>query len=718
MLDNYLVWERDFSIPKILSGYFGIIFGEDFGYHLFKGDFWAKGNRAAQPAENLAPEQEKALGLISAAEIQGTAGQYDSLRKTCHLLFVLAKECFFPGADAKHRDVFLHGLAFSLFSEVAGYLAVKGFAGEALKFYQELLVLFPGDMDAIKRIARTFYTMGPYYLSEAEKIYRQALSADPDDLEVAENLGRVLGVSPGGPEEARLVYRQALLHCRSDMDKLRFYFHLHSISPGDGDILLRMGRLYQRQGMFTEAKDCLEKAKTLHNDPEEKLALAHLYYLLNDLQKAEALLHPTPPGEEESYYLGHFLLGMIREDEERWHGALEYYGGVPPESAYYWKAVAGLARVHLQMGNSPEAEKLARKIPGEQHAALGMGFLELCDLLEKALQRESHLRAEEWRKHINEFLPSFHLKKDVYRRSMGPNFWRKYEALQVLGNGPSGQVLLGRERQKGAQVAIKHLYRDLLGDPLAIRRIQGILKSWRNLEGCGPYLISVYEDCLVEGSFFYAMEYIEHDLASIIKTRGPIPSKIVVEIAMKICDALAYYYSRHMDSLHGGLKPQNIFISANNELKISGFDYLSALEGKRVFHPREIKKRPSFLPSLYYFAPERFKNRTLFDNFRTGLVNSQSLKVAFEGVDKRADLYSLGIILFELVTGFLPFDIQSVEALLFFHKSRHALPLPRLRSPLINPGLEEIIATLTAREPSRRFATPGEVKKALASVYK
>ena len=534
-------WEKDCSLPQILSGFLGVIFGESFGSNLFQGEFWKKGSRVARLVEDLPPEQKKILNLLLAAEIQKAAGSYDSLKKTCHMILALVKEFIPQKLALRQRDIFLYRLSFSLFGSLGDFLSGKGLPAEALKFYQELLILFPTDAAVVRKIARNYYTMGPKYLYEAEKLYRQLLADNPKDLEVAENLGRVLEVSSGGSDEARIVYRDALLHCRTDMDRLRFYSRLLNLSPGDGDILLRLGRLYSRQGMFIEAKRCLEEAVNLHSDSWEVLDLAYLYYLLNDFRQAKELIGSLPGGEGESFFSSRYLLGLILEAEEYWEKALEYYGEIPPESSYYWRAQAGLARVYLYQGNCLEAETLARGIPANQRANLGNDFLELYEMLENALQRKGLFEAYKWREHVSESLPKFHLKKDVHKRSMGQNFWRKYEAVEVIGNGPAGQVLLGRERRKGLKVAIKYLPGEFLSDPLVARRIQGMLKALRNVEEDNPYLVRVYEDSFFEDSFFYAMEYMERS-ASVIKAWAPAPTEIVIDIAVRISDALTYYY--------------------------------------------------------------------------------------------------------------------------------------------------------------------------------
>ena len=703
--------ERKFSLFKVLSGLLGVIYGEEFACGLLNGNIWKK-EGAAGSSEELPSEQGVILNLISAAEIHRTAGRYESLKKTCHVILSVMRESFPRDLEQKRRDIFLGKLSSLLFGGLGDYLTAKGIPGEALKFYQDLLLLAPADADTTKKLARIFYTMGPRYLSEAERLYRDALTCDPSDLEAVENLGRVLTVSKNGMDEARLIFLDALQYCCTDMERMRFYERLLELMPEDRDILVRMGKLYQRHGMFIEARRCLEKLDNLQGELWEILDLAYLYYLLHDLNKAETLLTGFQSNEGESYFFSCYLWGLLKKEDEDWGQAQAYFQEVTPGSPSYWKAQTGLAQVYLAQDDYQEAATLARAIPPKEWDRLGNDFLLLCEALENVLQHKSPSLGQQWREHVNAHLPSFYLQKDVQKRSMGSNFWRKYEAVDVIGRGPVGQVLQGRERQRGAPVAIKYLPGEFLSDPLAVRRIQGMTKLWRSMGENNPQVVRAFEDCYFEGSFFYAMEYLERDLHSVIKSWAPAAAGVVASIGVKICDALSSYYRYNMDRPHGDLKPENILIAENFEIRISDFDLLWALEGKKIFSARELRQHASFLRTFYYFAPERITDNNLFSKITGSRPKTeQNLETVLEGIDQRSDLYSLGVILFELATGFLPFE-TNIKSLLAFHKAKTP-PSPRFYNPSIHPELEKIITCLMSREPSWRFKDPGEVKRVL-----
>jgi len=406
----------------------------------------------------------------------------------------------------------------------------------------------------------------------------------------------------------------------------------------------------------------------------------------------------------------YYLLGLINEGEEKWVEARNNYLNIPPGAPLYWEARVGMARALLHEGKYLEAEELARSIPGEQRNILEAEYLELCELLEKGEGKKC--RSISWREYLRETEPLYELKKDIRKRSMGPAFWRKYEFLEVYGNGPVGQVLLGRERNGGRKVAIKQIDETLTADPVVIRRFQGLLKTIRNFTT--PYIVPVYEDCCYNGRFFFAMEYMEGDsLAKYIRLRAPLPLTDASAIALQVCSALDYLYNRNRAMSHGALKPENILFSAGGSVKISDFDILWALEGTKMFTSDLSQKYRSFLRTFLYAAPERFDSRGFFSSRRRGRSQSDTLETAIQGVDHRADLYSLGVILFELLTGFLPFKENSCEAVIRFHRNQKSWPSPRLFNPALPPDLEEIILKLLNRNPHHRFATPAELREAI-----
>ena len=716
MKKNYLEdLEQKFTLFKFLSGFLGVTYGEEFIRSLLSGQIWKVGSSPGESPDDLPPEQNKILNLISAAEIHRSAGSYESLRKTCHMILAVMYESFPQDMDRGCRDILLKRLSLFLFGGLGDYLMRRGLTLDALKFYQELAGFNPSKMELSKKLARVYYTLGPNYLSEAERLYREALAENPADLEMAESLGRVLNASPRGADEAKAIYRSALSFCRTDMERLRFYERLHDLSPQDTDILRQMGGLYQSHGMYQAARRCLEKIENIQGESQEALDLAFLCYTLNDFRQARLLLGGFQSGDGELYYSSRYLLGTIRREEEDLEGALECFQEIAPKSASYWKARLSIAQILLTQGNYLEAEALAREIPTQQWIPLGNDFLVFNEALEKVLLSESAAMANDWREYVNLHLPSIHLHKDVQKRSMGPNFWRKYEVFDIIGSGPVGQVLHGRERQRGRRVAIKFLPGELLKDPLVVRRIQGMIKMWRNMAEHNPYVTQVYEACLFQESFFYAMEYMERDLLSVIKSWAPASSEVVAALGIQICDTLSYYYRFNMERPHGALKPENILITDDYTVKISDFDLLWALEGKKIITTKEVKQRAAFLRTFYYFAPERIIEDTFFSRI-TGsrFKTDQSLETALEGIDQRADLYSLGIILYELATGFLPFEEQ-LKPFLAYQKAKTS-PLPSFYNPSINSNLEKIIVKLISKEPSGRYDHPGEVKGALQQI--
>ncbi len=705
-----------FSIASLLAGSLSALFGIEFAIYLAADETQKKSTKMAMLADRFTPVQKRMSDLVRTGDIQLKQGQYDGVRKTCHTISSLLKEFYRKTVSPEYVYPLVARVFYRLMVNIGDCLFQKGDSKAALNFYMDVLAYYPEDQHLLKKIARMNYTLGYGALPEAEKYYRMAQQVDPEDLEVYENIGRILAVQPERKEDALFLYREAMNYCKTDLDRIRFYLHMRALDAEDADIPLRIGRLYQRMGMFSEARRYMETARSLNPDGWAALDLAYLSIILNDLPRAEELLYGNNFEEDgEQFYAQYYFLGLLKEEEDFVEEARYYLRKVPENSPYYWKALVIRARLALQEGDLSKATNLVTKIPDKKRSNLGWEYLELSESLAANWKGQSPGQSEYWQEQLKNQEPNYFLWKDIRKRSMGPGFWRKYEAMEVLGSGPSGQVWLSRDRYLGHNVVIKQLSSLFLKDPATLRRIQGQLRSWRDLNS--PRIVHVYEECYYNGNFFYSMEYLKgHTLQDYIRRWAPLPITGAAGMMLQLCYALNDLYRQKRDISHGNLKTENIFLTPGSYLKITDFDYLWAVEGTKVFNSKFLKQHPGFLRSFLYAAPERFDVKGMLNGLWGKLQSGgDNIEMVMHGVDHRADLFSLGVIFFELVTGFLPFREPTLKALLSFHRSR-SLPSLRELNPTIPFELEDIILRLMARDPYHRFSSPLEVAEAIKKV--
>ncbi len=703
------------SSAALLSGALGALLGLEFGLYMAADEAQKNSTKMAMLADRFTPAQRHMADLFSALEIQLQGGHYEGVQKTCRMIHTLCRELYRQAVPAEHVFPLAARISYRLLLQIGDKLFDEGNSREALGFYMELLPTYPRDLALCKRIARMNYTLGLPGLSEAERYYRLALQLDPHDLEIYENIGRLLEVMPERQTDAPFIYREALQYCKSDLERIRFYVRLRELEAEDHEIPQRIGRLYQRMGMYMEARRYLEMAHGLNPTGWPALDLAYLAILLNDLQRAEKLLSETQHRREqddEHFYTRCYLLALLREEEGRRVEARSYLEIISPGSKVYWPAVLLKVRLALQDEDLVGASTQLAKIPKSQLSKLGWEYLETCAHLAADWKKLNPRQSTIWDEKLKEEEPNYTLWKDIKKRSMGPGFWRKYEAIEILGQGPAGQVWLGRDRYRGHSVAIKQLAPFFLQDPVVLRRIQGLLRFRRELST--PRVASVFEECYYNGYFFYALEYIEGlTLREQNRRRSPLLIIEAAGLVVRICQALHDLYRTKKDVSHGNLKAENIFVLPDQSVKIVDFDYLWALEGTKVFPAGKLKEYQAFLPSFCHAAPERFEIRGKLDGLWSRRSTAgDNIEMAVHGVDQRADLFSLGVIFYELVTGFLPCGEPTLKNIITFHRSK-SLPSPRLFNPTIPLDLEDIIMRLLARDPDHRFQSPLEVAEAI-----
>ena len=258
----------------------------------------------------------------------------------------------------------------------------------------------------------------------------------------------------------------------------------------------------------------------------------------------------------------------------------------------------------------------------------------------------------------------------------------RYQVLKELGRGGMGIVLQAYDKQLKEQVAIKILSPVLSTDPDALERLKREVTSARRVTH--PNVIRIHDISELNDLHFISMEFFEGmSLKDYIKQRGPVSLMPALNIASQICDGLEAAHRKGV--IHRDLKSQNIIIGPSLQIKIIDFGLAHSenLEG--------LTATGLIMGTPEYMAPEQ---------------------VAGKSVDERADIYSLGIILYEMFTGRVPFTGDSAIAV-GFKQLREDPTKPHEINPQIPPEVESVILKALEKNPLSRFLSVTELKSNL-----
>jgi serine/threonine-protein kinase len=269
----------------------------------------------------------------------------------------------------------------------------------------------------------------------------------------------------------------------------------------------------------------------------------------------------------------------------------------------------------------------------------------------------------------------------------------KYRVERVLGVGGMGVVVAARHVTLEERVAIKFVLPEQLHNPEAVARF---LREARNAVRIRSEHVARVTDVgtLESGAPYMVMEYLEgRDLAAVLEASGPLPVGWVVQIVLQACEALAEAHA--LGIVHRDLKPSNLFLLTRPDgsplVKVLDFGISKSIVG--AGGDVQITKTSAALGSPAYMAPEQMTRA--------------------KDVDARADVWALGVILYELLGGRLPFQGDTVpEVCVRIATEAHA-PLCALR-PDVPPGVSEIVDRCLAKSPAARFGSVAELARALA----
>ena len=260
----------------------------------------------------------------------------------------------------------------------------------------------------------------------------------------------------------------------------------------------------------------------------------------------------------------------------------------------------------------------------------------------------------------------------------------QYELLDVIARSGMATIFRARDRENGHTVALKVPHLEYASDLVFHRRFEREEAIGQRL--AHPAVIKVLRP-REKSRLYLAMEYVDGEsLRDRLRREGPFPVATAVELGIKVADALVYLHGQRV--VHRDLKPDNIMLTADGGVKLMDFGIaLDATQGDLTWS--------GLSPSVgtpEYMAPEQVRAR--------------------HG-DERTDLYSLGVILYEMLTGKLPWSGDSAPEVMHAKLEEDPVPLRELR-PEIPPALEEVVLHALERRPERRPESALELREALA----
>jgi len=259
----------------------------------------------------------------------------------------------------------------------------------------------------------------------------------------------------------------------------------------------------------------------------------------------------------------------------------------------------------------------------------------------------------------------------------------RYQILSALGAGGMANVYRARDLNLQREVAIKILRDDLVSDATFQARFLHEARAAANL--LHPNIVTVYDFGQEAGRTFMAMEYVQGtDLKTLLRRRGPLPVEESIGLVIQVCAGVGYAHRAGL--IHCDLKPQNILVTPDGRAKITDFGIARALV---TVHPEEFSDVVWGSPQ--YFAPEQ---------------------AAGGPPSPASDVYSLGIILYEVITGRLPFEAKDPAQLARLHQTASPQS-PRSMNPSIPPSLEQIVYKVLSKEPSARYRTADQLGRVL-----
>jgi serine/threonine protein kinase/predicted Zn-dependent protease len=267
----------------------------------------------------------------------------------------------------------------------------------------------------------------------------------------------------------------------------------------------------------------------------------------------------------------------------------------------------------------------------------------------------------------------------------GTTFAGRYEIIEELGKGGMGRVYRVEDTKLNQEVALKLIKQEIASDKKTIERFRNELKTARMISH--KNVCRMFDLGESGRSNFITMEYIRgEDLKSLVRKMGQLSPGQAISIAKQVCDGLIE--AHNLGVVHRDLKPQNIMIDTNGNARIMDFGIARSTEGKGITGAGVMIGTPD------YMSPEQVDGKE---------------------TDQRSDVYSLGVIIYEMVTGRAPFEGDTALSIAVKHKTEMPLD-PRKYNEQLSEELSQIIMRCLEKDKENRFQDAAELRKALADI--
>lgn len=271
----------------------------------------------------------------------------------------------------------------------------------------------------------------------------------------------------------------------------------------------------------------------------------------------------------------------------------------------------------------------------------------------------------------------------------GEEYGGRYQIKRSIASGGMAEVFVARDALLDRLVALKLMHPEFTSNDAFVQRFRREAQAAASLND--PRIVCVYDWGSDDGAYFIVMEYVEGEtLSDIIRSSGPLPIDDAVRIAADVCGAL--HVAHRNGIVHRDVKPANIAIDRHGQTKVMDFGIARAARSGMP----NVTQTGTVIGTASYFSPEQAQGQP---------------------VDPRSDVYSVGVILYEMLTGRVPFQGDTPVAVAYKHVSEEP-PLPRSLASDIPPELEAVVMKALAKNPENRYQTALHMQEDLGRILR